>query len=107
MSRDATPMDVIEGRARWCVVCADNRDVLPTLPDKSMAHVITDPPYIIGWWVEAWRSGEEATKPSKETRPEVASTYGEAMRLARRKADEMELELRGMDRAMRSTRRTA
>ena len=40
-----TPADVIEGRARWCVVCADNADVLPTLPNRSVAHVITDPPY--------------------------------------------------------------
>lgn len=37
--------DVLEGRARWAVVCGDNREVLPTLPDKSVAHVITDPPY--------------------------------------------------------------
>lgn len=43
MSRDATPLDVIEGRAKWCVVCADNRDVLPTL--GRVEHVITDPPY--------------------------------------------------------------
>lgn len=37
--------DVLEGRARWCLVTGDNREVLPTLPDKSVAHVITDPPY--------------------------------------------------------------
>lgn len=46
MSRDATPLDVIEGRAKWCVVCADNRDVLPTLPNVDA--VVTDPPYGIG-----------------------------------------------------------
>lgn len=40
-----TPLDVIEGRARWCVVHGDNREVLPTLGDKSVTHVITDPPY--------------------------------------------------------------
>lgn len=45
MSADATPVDVLEGRAQWCVVCADNREVLPTLPERSVAHVITDPPY--------------------------------------------------------------
>jgi site-specific DNA-methyltransferase (adenine-specific) len=45
VSADATPQDVLEGRARWCVVCADNAEVLPGLPDKSVAHVITDPPY--------------------------------------------------------------
>lgn len=36
---------VLEGRSRWAVVCADNAEVLPTLPDRSVAHVITDPPY--------------------------------------------------------------
>lgn len=40
-----TPLDVIEGRAKWCVVHGDNAAVLPTLADKSVAHVITDPPY--------------------------------------------------------------
>lgn len=37
--------DVLEGRERWALECADNAEVLPTLPDKSVAHVITDPPY--------------------------------------------------------------
>ena len=46
MSTTATPLDVIEGRARWCVVEGDNAEVLPTLPEKSVAHVITDPPYL-------------------------------------------------------------
>ena len=45
MSRDTPPADVLAGRARWSVVHGDNRDVLPTLPAKSVAHVITDPPY--------------------------------------------------------------
>jgi adenine-specific DNA methylase len=40
-----TPADVLEGRARWCVVQADNAEVLPTLPSRSVDHVITDPPY--------------------------------------------------------------
>jgi site-specific DNA-methyltransferase (adenine-specific) len=38
-----SPLDVIEGRARWCVLQADNRDVLPTLP--RVDAVVTDPPY--------------------------------------------------------------
>lgn len=45
MSKDATIQDVLGGRARWCVVEGDNAEVLPTLPPKSVAHVITDPPY--------------------------------------------------------------
>lgn len=36
---------VLRGERQWAVICADNREVLPTLPDKSVAHVITDPPY--------------------------------------------------------------
>jgi DNA modification methylase len=38
-------VDVLEGRRRWAVLCADNAEVLPLLPDKSVDHVITDPPY--------------------------------------------------------------
>lgn len=45
MSATATIADVLEGRARWCVVHGDNTEVLPTLPDASVAHVITDPPF--------------------------------------------------------------
>lgn len=37
--------EVLSGERRWALIHADNRDVLPTLPDKSVAHVITDPPY--------------------------------------------------------------
>lgn len=40
-----SPADVLEGRARWALVHGDNADLLPRLPDKSVAHVITDPPY--------------------------------------------------------------
>ena len=40
-----SPLDVIEGRARWCVVHGDNAEVLPTLPAKSVAHTISDPPF--------------------------------------------------------------
>ena len=37
--------EVLTGTRRYAVVCADNAEVLPTLPAKSVAHVITDPPY--------------------------------------------------------------
>ena len=40
-----TPADVISGAAQWVVLHADNADVLPALAAKSVAHVITDPPY--------------------------------------------------------------
>lgn len=36
---------VLSGERQWCVIHAPNEDVLPLLPDKSVAHVITDPPY--------------------------------------------------------------
>lgn len=45
MSATATIADVLEGRATWCVITGDCLEVLPGLPDKSVAHVITDPPY--------------------------------------------------------------
>jgi site-specific DNA-methyltransferase (adenine-specific) len=36
---------VLAGEKRWAVVCADCLDVLPLLPDRSVQHTITDPPY--------------------------------------------------------------
>lgn len=39
------PLAVIAGHAQWCVVQGDSRKILPRFPDKSMQHVITDPPY--------------------------------------------------------------
>lgn len=41
----STIVDVLEGRARWCVVEGDCLQVMPTLPDKSVDHTITDAPY--------------------------------------------------------------
>jgi site-specific DNA-methyltransferase (adenine-specific) len=40
-----TIADVLEGRSRWCVVEGDCLEVLPTLGDKSVDHMITDAPY--------------------------------------------------------------
>lgn len=37
--------DVLEGRAAWCVVEGECLDVMRLLPDASIDHVITDPPY--------------------------------------------------------------
>ncbi len=45
MSATATVADVLEGRARWTVICSDNAPVLAGMADKSADHVITDPPY--------------------------------------------------------------
>jgi site-specific DNA-methyltransferase (adenine-specific) len=41
----AEVVDVLEGRRRWAVICADNRVVLPLLEARAVAHVITDPPF--------------------------------------------------------------
>lgn len=40
---DATPQDVLEGRARWCVVEGDCREVLRGMAPADV--VLTDPPY--------------------------------------------------------------
>src|SRR5688500_8466188 len=43
-----TPHDVLEGRARWSLTlgsCLDVEHGLPSLRDKTVDHVITDPPY--------------------------------------------------------------
>lgn len=45
MTGEGTLAAVLAGEARWTVICGDNADVLPGLPDASVDHVITDPPY--------------------------------------------------------------
>lgn len=40
-----TVADVLSGRAQWCVLEADCSEVLPMLPERSVGHVISDPPY--------------------------------------------------------------
>lgn len=42
---EGTIEQVLAGEATWCVVNADCLDVLPTLPERCVDHVITDPPY--------------------------------------------------------------
>lgn len=61
-------LDVLEGRKQWCVIHGDNAKVLPGLPDKSVAHVITDPPYE----AEAHSKGRRIITGAKG-----ASVYGE------------------------------
>ena len=40
-----TIADVLEGRARYCVIEADCLDVMRGMPDRCVDHAITDPPY--------------------------------------------------------------
>ncbi len=42
---EGTIAEVLSGAATWCVVTGDCREVMAGLPDKSVDHVITDPPY--------------------------------------------------------------
>jgi hypothetical protein len=37
--------DVLSGHAQWVVVEEDCRDVLPMMPERSVHHVINDPPF--------------------------------------------------------------
>lgn len=37
--------DVLGGLSPWCVIHGDNTEILPLIPNKGVAHVITDPPY--------------------------------------------------------------
>ena len=45
MTRVSTPLDVIEGRARWALHRGDCIAWLDTLPDESIDAVVCDPPY--------------------------------------------------------------
>lgn len=49
---------VLEGRARWCVVCADNRELLPLLPAGAVDHCLSDPPYAARAMKNARSNGE-------------------------------------------------
>lgn len=41
----ATALDVLEGRAVWSLERGDNQRMLKSLPEKSIDHFISDPPY--------------------------------------------------------------
>lgn len=48
MTGEGSIEDVIAGKARWSVTCADCLDVLPTLADNAVDVCLADPPYGIG-----------------------------------------------------------
>jgi len=50
----ADPRDVIEGRARWCVVQGDALGVLAAMPDGCVDAIVTDPPAGIGFMGKLW-----------------------------------------------------
>jgi len=59
MTREATPLDVIEGRARWCVEHACCETFSSSLPDGSVNLLWLDPPYfrvLNEEWDRAWKT---------------------------------------------------
>ena len=56
--------DVLSGNARWALVCADNREILPRLPDKSVAHTICDPPYSAGLYARTKSNKGHGRRPN-------------------------------------------
>lgn len=66
MTLPAEVVDVLEGRARWAVVHADCREVLAALPARSVHHIITDPPYRRGLYLN-FRSNSAARTKSSAT----------------------------------------
>ncbi len=49
-----TPADVIEGKARWCVVEGDALDVVRALPAACIDALVTDPPSGIAFMGAEW-----------------------------------------------------
>lgn len=45
---EGTIQEVSAGTAQWCVIRADCLEAMAEMPDKSVDHVITDPPYSEG-----------------------------------------------------------
>lgn len=91
MSATATWRDVLEGRARWAVECADNAEILPAIPGGVIQHVITDPPYSNAVHSRQWQAAALG-RPTPHSSinfdpitPEVmAATAAQAARLASR-----------------------
>lgn len=72
MKTEGTIAEVLSGAAAWSVTCADNREVLPGLPDRSVAHVITDPPYE----AESHQKGRRIMNPrTQEVRNAAITTF--------------------------------
>ena len=94
---EGTLAQVLAGEATWCVIEGDCLQVLPTIPDRAVAHVITDPPYsayVHGkQWVSAALTADGAPRVSSKHRaidfeavtPEqIAGLAAEATRLRTR-----------------------
>ena len=65
--------EVLAGSADWTIVEGDCLEVLPTIPDKAVAHVITDPPYE----AESHNKGRRIMNPrTGELRNCAITTFG-------------------------------
>lgn len=62
MSVNATFLDVIEGRARWCVERCNSLARLLDMPDACVDAVITDMPYSSGGFTRGDRMAPPSTK---------------------------------------------
>lgn len=63
---EGTLTQVLAGEATWCVIEGDCLEVLPTIPDRAVAHVITDPPYSRGLYLR-YRTNAGALRDVKRT----------------------------------------
>lgn len=64
---EAKPIDVIEGRARWCVVEGEALELLASLPSGCADAIVTDPPYSSGG---AFRGDRTKSTDAKYTQTE-------------------------------------
>ena len=79
MTREATPLDVIEGRAKWATLVGDVRETLRSVPDGRAQTCVTSPPYF------GLRDYGNAAQIGQETTPrEFADALVAVMRDVRR-----------------------
>lgn len=55
-------LDVLERRSRWCVVEGECIGVMRAMPERSVTHVITDPPYEVEAHTKARRALVDSTQ---------------------------------------------
>lgn len=60
-----TATDVIEGRARWCVIEGEALATLAAMPDCCVGAVVTDPPYSSGGFTRGDRTKDTREKYSQ------------------------------------------
>lgn len=73
----ATIADVLTGAARCAVIHADCHEVLPCLPERSVQHIITDPPYSAHTHAKVRRGGSthlpDENTPGRPKRAVISS----------------------------------